>query len=59
MDPRPANLTLPPWSEQANAPRTYLAIRDGVRGTAMYSWAILGDRQIWEVVAHITSLKDH
>jgi len=58
MNPPPANLTLPPWSEEANAPRTYVAIRDGVRGTPMTSWAMLGDRRIWELVAYIGSLKD-
>jgi high-affinity iron transporter len=58
MSPPPANLTLPPWSEKANAPRTYVAIRDGVRGTPMTAWAMLGDRRIWELVAYIGSLKD-
>jgi high-affinity iron transporter len=58
MSPRPADLTLPPWSEQVNAPRTYVAIRNGVPGTPMSSWAILGDRRIWEVVAYLISPKD-
>ena len=35
MSPPPANLTLPPWSEAANAARVYRAIKDGVPGTAM------------------------
>ena len=56
MNPPPANLTLPPWSDPANAGRTFLAIRDGVRGTAMPSWRTFSDRQIWELVAFITSL---
>jgi high-affinity iron transporter len=56
MRPPPANLTLPPWSEQTNAVRTYLAIRDGVPGTAMPAWRMLGDQKIWELVAYITSL---
>jgi high-affinity iron transporter len=57
MDPPPANLTLPPWSELANAAQTHDVIRNGVRGTAMASWASLGDHQIWELVAYIISLK--
>jgi mono/diheme cytochrome c family protein len=57
LNPPPANLTLPPWSETANAGRTFLAIRDGVRGTAMPAWPALTDQQIWDLVAYITALK--
>lgn len=57
VNPPPANLTLPPWSEEKNAGRTYLAIRHGVPGTAMPSWPMLDDRQVWELVAYITSRK--
>ena len=56
LNPPPANLTLPPWSEPANAGQTFLAIRNGVRGTAMPSWPALTDQQIWDVVAYIASL---
>jgi high-affinity iron transporter len=56
MSPPPANLRLPPWSDNANAARTFLVIRDGVRGTAMASWRFLGDQQIWQLVAYVTSL---
>jgi mono/diheme cytochrome c family protein len=57
INPPPANLTLPPWSEAADASRTFLAIRNGVPGTAMASWPTLSDQQIWQLVAYITSLK--
>jgi len=57
MNPPPANLTLPPWSEETSAGRTYLAIRNGVPRTAMPSWRMLDDRQIWDLVAYITLLK--
>jgi len=56
LNPAPANLTLPPWSESASAPRMYLAIRNGVPGTAMPSWPTLSDRQIWNVIAYIHTL---
>jgi len=56
MDPPPANLTFPPWSDPANAMQTYRAIHDGVQGAAMPSWRILTDRQIWDLVAYIHSL---
>ena len=57
MNPPPANLTLPPWSEAGNAGRTFLAIRNGVRGTAMPAWAAFSDQEIWELVAFLTSPK--
>ena len=57
MNPPPANLTLPPWSDEASAAEMHGAIRNGVPGTAMPSWPMLSDRQIWDVVAYIHSLK--
>ncbi len=56
MKPLPANLTLPPWTEEASAGRAYQVIRNGVPGTAMPSWPMLSERQTWEVVAFIHSL---
>jgi mono/diheme cytochrome c family protein len=57
INPPPANLTLPPWSDPANAGRTFLAIRNGVPRTAMPSWPTLADNQIWQLVAYIRSLE--
>jgi mono/diheme cytochrome c family protein len=57
INPPPANLTLPPWSDASAAGRTFLAIRNGVPGTAMPSWPILNDQQIWGLVAYIISFK--
>ncbi len=56
MNPPPADLTLPPWSDEASATRMHDVIRDGVPGAAMPSWPMLSDRQIWDVVAYIHSL---
>jgi len=56
IDPPPANLTLPPWSEAERAGTVFLAIRDGVPGTAMPSWPTLSDDQIWNVVAYVHAL---
>jgi len=58
MNPPPADLTAPPWSDKSSAPRIYGVIRDGVPGSAMPSWPMLSDRQIWDVVAYIYSLKN-
>ena len=57
MNPPPANLTLLAWSDEASGSRIYKIIHDGVPGTAMPSWATLGDRQIWDLVAYIHSLR--
>jgi mono/diheme cytochrome c family protein len=57
MSPPPANLTVPPWSESAHAGQTFLAIRQGVAGTAMAPWPMLSDREIWELVAYIQTLQ--
>jgi high-affinity iron transporter len=57
INPPPANLTLPPWSDVISAIRMHGVIRNGVAGTAMPSWPVLSDRQIWDVVAYIHSLQ--
>ena len=58
MDPAPANLTVPPWSEAVSAGQTFLVVRNGVRRTAMPAWPTFTDQQIWQVVAYLTSLKN-
>jgi len=57
MNPPPANLTVPPWSDRATAGRTFLAIRKGVPRTAMAPWPTVSDQQIWQLIAFVTSLK--
>jgi mono/diheme cytochrome c family protein len=56
MSALPTNLTILPWSELANAGKTFLSIRNGVPQTAMPSWPAISDQQIWQLVAYITSL---
>lgn len=56
MVPPPTDLTKPPSSGSASAGQIYLTIRDGVAGSAMPSWRILSDRQIWDLVAYVHSL---
>ena len=58
MNPPPGDLTVPPWSERAHARRTFLAIRDGIQGTAMAPWPTLSERQDWELVAYIEALRE-
>jgi mono/diheme cytochrome c family protein len=56
INPSPANLTQPPWSETASAGQTFLVIRNGVPRTAMPAWPMFTDQQIWQLVAYLTSL---
>jgi len=56
MNPPPANLRLPPWSDAKSAGKVFIVIRNGVRGSAMPAWPSLTDQQIWNVVAYIVSL---
>ena len=57
MNPPPADLTLQLWTDPGSAGKEFLAIRHGVRGTAMGAWPALSDGQIWDLVAFIISLK--
>jgi high-affinity iron transporter len=57
MNPPPANLTLLPWSDETSGSRIYKVIHDGVSGSAMPSWPTLSERQIWDLVAYIHSLR--
>jgi high-affinity iron transporter len=57
MIPPPADLTLLSRPDKAEATRTYRVIKNGTPGSAMPSWPMLSDRQIWDVVAYVHSLK--
>ena len=57
MIPLPADLTRLSWSDEAEATRTYRVIKNGMPGSSMPSWPMLSDRQIWDVVAYVHSLK--
>jgi mono/diheme cytochrome c family protein len=57
MNPPPANLTQPPWSDATSAGQSFLAIRNGVSRTAMPAWPMFTDQQIWQIIAYLTSKK--
>jgi high-affinity iron transporter len=57
MNPPPANLTLLARPDETSGSRIYKVIHDGVRGTAMPAWPTLSERQIWDLVAYIHSLR--
>ncbi len=56
LDPRPANLAA--LNQKAGDDYLYWRINTGVTSTAMPAWkGVLGDEQIWELVAFIRTLK--
>jgi mono/diheme cytochrome c family protein len=57
MNPPPADLTLTSVPADEKAVANFRAIRDGKRGTAMTSWPMLSDQQVWNVVSYIHSLR--
>jgi high-affinity iron transporter len=57
MNPPPANLALIAWSESARANRVFQVVRNGIQGTAMPSWPMLSDQQVWDLVAYVYSLR--
>jgi high-affinity iron transporter len=51
MNPPPANLARPPWSEASSAGRMFVAIRSGVPRTAKPASRTLSDQEVWKVIA--------
>lgn len=61
--PRSANLSSDPrdftessWRDGTSARKTFFAIREGVRGTAMPSWKSLSQDDCWDLAAYVLSL---
>jgi high-affinity iron transporter len=58
MNPPPANLALIAWSEPKRANRVFQVVRNGIQGTAMPSWPMLSDQEVWDLVAYMYSLRN-
>ena len=52
----PRDFTLPSWRQSTSPRHVFFAIREGVKGTSMPSWANLSDQDAWNVTAHVLSL---
>jgi high-affinity iron transporter len=52
----PANFTDPAWRRRSTPRRVFFAIREGLRGTPMPSWASLSDEEAWDLAAYVLSL---
>ena len=55
LSTRPRDFTDPAWRRQASPRAVFVAIREGVRGTAMPSWKSLDSDQTWDLVAFLLS----
>ncbi len=52
----PRDLTDSAWQSRTSPLRIFVALREGVPGTAMPSWAALSAEETWDLVAHVRSL---
>jgi len=52
----PRDLTDAGWQARTSSLRLFVAVREGVPGTAMPSWAALGEEDCWDLVAFVRSL---
>ncbi len=52
----PRDLTDPTWQARTSSLRIFVALREGVPGTAMPSWAALSTDETWDLVAYVRSL---
>jgi high-affinity iron transporter len=57
LSTRPRDFTDPAWAHRRSPRSVYVAIREGVRGTAMPSWKSLEAEETWDLVAFVLSLQ--
>jgi mono/diheme cytochrome c family protein len=53
----PRDFTNPAWQRSTSAQRVFRHIRDGLPGTAMPGWRVLGDDGLVDVTAYVLSLR--
>jgi mono/diheme cytochrome c family protein len=56
LDPRPPDFTSQEWQVAHSEESVSSSIRNGVHGTAMPSWRVLGEQQIRDLTAFVKSL---
>lgn len=54
----PRDYTDSAWRRRTSPRQVFVAIREGVQGTAMPAWPTLGDDQIWDLVAYVLSVAE-
>jgi mono/diheme cytochrome c family protein len=53
----PRDFTNAAWRDSTSAPRVFRAIRDGLPGTAMPPWRMLGDDALVNLTAYVLALR--
>jgi high-affinity iron transporter len=53
----PRDFTDASWRRSTSPRRVYRAIRDGIPGTAMPSWRMLGDQTLIDLTAYVLSIR--
>ena len=56
FDRPPRDFTDSAWRASVDPPTVYRALDHGVAGTAMPSWAVLGDEKLWDLTAYVLSV---
>ena len=51
-----ANFTSATWRRGTSPEEIYRTTHEGVQGTSMPSWRMLGDDEIWDLVAYVWSV---
>ncbi|HEY6105380.1 MAG TPA: cytochrome c [Anaeromyxobacteraceae bacterium] len=49
----PRDFTDPDWQARTSSLRIFVAVREGVPGTSMPSWAALSTEDTWDLVAYV------
>lgn len=55
---QPADFTDRAWRERMTPRRVYYVVREGVRGTPMPAWKVLGKDETWDLVAYVLSVAE-
>jgi mono/diheme cytochrome c family protein len=56
LDRAPRDFTSAAWRSSMEPSRAFLAIRDGVAGSPMPGWEVLGEDGVWDLTAHVLSI---
>lgn len=56
LDQPPRDFTSAAWRSSVSPGRVFVAIRDGVPGSAMPGWRTLTDDELWDLTAYVLSV---
>jgi len=56
FDRPPRDFTSATWRASATPSQVFLAVRDGITGSAMPGWVVLGEGSLWDLTAYVLSV---